>query len=431
MVYNGVAVLILTPLRQPDGQNAVMQLNMGEGKSTVIAPAVTAALADGSRLVRVVVAKPQSRQMFHMLVSKLGGLLNRRIFHLPFSRTIRLDKSDAKVILDECRRCMAVGGVMLVQPEQLLSLKLMGLESLIVSIDSSEKEAVGRSLLQTQHLFDTKSRDIVDESDENFSVKFELIYTMGQQGSIEFAPERWIVIQTVLQVIREHVQGVRDVLPASIELQEGPPGSFPRFRLFKADATEMLLDQVARGICNNGFPGFSISRQDASSRGSVLKYINQQELSLAEVDEVETGEFWSETTKPFLLLLRGLFAEGVLAFAFGHKRWRVNYGLDNTRQPPTKLAVPFRAKDFPTPRSEFSHPDVVILLTCCCYYYGGLSDDDLTTAFCHLLESDQADAEYQDWIADSNHLPDAFRQLMGVNMKDTIQCKAEVFPSCK
>ncbi|KAK7740939.1 hypothetical protein SLS53_005002 [Cytospora paraplurivora] len=406
-----------------------MQLNMGEGKSTVIAPVVTAALADGSRLVRVVVAKPQSRQMYHMLVSKLGGLLNRRIFHLPFSRTLRLDISDAIAIHSECKRCIAVGGVMLVQPEQLLSLKLMGLESLITSIDSPGKEEVGRSLLQTQHLFDTKSRDVVDESDENFSVKFELIYTMGQQGPIEFAPERWMVIQTVLQVIREHVKGVRDVLPASIEIQESPPGSFPRFRLLKGDATEMLLDQVARGICNNGFPGFSISWQDASSRESVLKYIKQQELSLAEVEEVEKGEFWSETTRPYLLLLRGLFAQGVLAFAFGHKRWRVNYGLDNTRQPPTKLAVPFRAKDFPTPRSEFSHPDVVILLTCCCYYYGGLSDDDLTTAFGHLLESDQADAEYQEWIADSDHLPVAFRQLMGVNMNDTFQCKAEVFPS--
>ncbi|ROW09287.1 hypothetical protein VPNG_05843 [Cytospora leucostoma] len=349
---------IAAKMRQPDGQNAAMQLNMGEGKSTVIAPAVTAALADGSRLVRVVVAKPQSRQMLHMLVSKLGGLLNRRIFHLPFSRTLRLNISDAQVIYDECERCIAVGGVMLVQPEQLLSLKLMGLESLIASLDSPGKEQIGRSLLQTQHLFDTKSRDIVDESDENFSVKFELIYTMGQQGPIEFAPERWMVIQTVL--------------PIGGDL-----------------------------------------RTDMAS----------------EAEEVEKGNFWSETTRPYLLLLRGLFAQGVLAFAFGHKRWRVNYGLDNTRQPPTKLAVPFRAKDFPTPRSEFSHPDVVILLTCCCYYYGGLSDDDLTTAFGRLLESDQADAEYQEWIADSNHLPGAFRQLMGVNMKDTFQCKAEVFPS--
>lgn len=54
-----------------------MQLNMGEGKSSVIVPIVVAALADCSKLVRVVVNKAQSRQMLHELVSKLGGLINR------------------------------------------------------------------------------------------------------------------------------------------------------------------------------------------------------------------------------------------------------------------------------------------------------------------------------------------------------------------
>lgn len=35
--------------------NAVMQLNMGEGKAGVITPMVTVDLADGSRLLRVIV----------------------------------------------------------------------------------------------------------------------------------------------------------------------------------------------------------------------------------------------------------------------------------------------------------------------------------------------------------------------------------------
>lgn len=407
-----------------------MQLNMGEGKSSVIAPAVTAALADGSRLVRVIVAKPQSRQMFDMLVSKLGGLLNRRVFHLPFSRALHLTTTDAKLIHKECKRCIEEGGVMLVQPEQILSFKLMGLELL-----TTEHEELGHSLLQTQHLFDTKSRDIVDESDENFSVRFELIYTMGMQKLVEFAPERWIVIQKVLGFIRRHLKGVHDALPLSIEVHAGHSGSFPRFRLLEEDATEMLLGRVAQDICNIGFPGFPISRQPVASRECLLKYITQPYLSLADIERVEGegegGSFWTETTKPYLLLLRGLFAGGILPFVFGHKRWRVNYGLDNTRRPPTRLAVPLRAKDLPTPRSEFSHPDVVITLTCNCYYYEGLSDDDLFLAFDHLLKSDQADAEYQDWVSGSDKLPSAFRQLMGVNMKDTVQCKTEVFPSCK
>ncbi|WYZ41960.1 hypothetical protein EsH8_V_000855 [Colletotrichum jinshuiense] len=79
----------------PSAKNAVMQLNMGEGKSSVIVPIVAAALADASRIVRVVVAKPQSRQMLQMLESKLGGMLNRRVFHMPFSRALRVGLNEA------------------------------------------------------------------------------------------------------------------------------------------------------------------------------------------------------------------------------------------------------------------------------------------------------------------------------------------------
>lgn len=425
-------------MRQPpDNHNAVMQLNMGEGKSLVIAPAVTAALADGSLLVRVVVAKPQSRQMFHMLVSKLGGLLNRRIFNLPFSRDLqlRLNTVDkAQTIQDECQRCIDVGGVMLVQPEHILSFKLMCLQTLITAKTDVAK-MIGQSLLQTQHLFDTRSRDIVDESDENFSVKFELIYTMGMQGPIEFAPGRWVVIQKVLDSIREHANAVRAALPQSIEVHacctgERHSGSFPRIRLLKQDATDMLLNLVAQDVCNDGLPGFPISRQREDSRERVLKYISQPDLSLADIEAVENGVFWSETIRHHLLLLRGLFAGGILAFAFGHKRWRVNYGLDRTRKPETQLAVPYRAKDLPTQRSEFSHPDVVITLTYNCYYYEGLTDEELFLTFAHLLRSDQAIDEYAAWIKDSHDLLPAFGNLGCVNMKDTVQCKEEVFPAC-
>lgn len=70
-----------------------------------------------------------------------------------------------------------------------------------------------------------------------------------------------------------------------------------------------------------------------------------------------------------ILVLRGLIGEGVLMHCLLEKRWRVQYGLDFQR---SQLAVPFRAKDSPSPRSDFGHPDVIILLTCLSYYYYGL-----------------------------------------------------------
>lgn len=411
----------------PDSRNSVMQLNMGEGKSSVIVPVVSSALADGFQLVRVIVAKPQSRQMFHMLMLTIGGMINRRIFHLPFSRAIRLRHGDAIAIQKQCTLCQKTGGIMLLQPEQILSFKLMGLETQI-----SGQESISRSLLQTQYMFNTKSRDIVDESDENFSVKFELIYPLGTQCSIDFAPERWVLIQYVLDLVRDHARAVFSRLPDSIYIRGGNVGCFPRIRLLKPDATTMLTTNVAKQICTKGLPGFPISRQDLRTREAVMRYISEPQLSAKEIADVEKGPFWSESSRGYLWLLRGLFAKGILAFVYGQKRWKVNYGLDRTRNPPTLLAVPYRAKDSPTPRSEFSHPDVVIALTCNSYYYQGLNDEELFLAFDHLLtESDQADVEYDDWKQDSHDLLPAFRQLIGINLKDTVQCKKHLFPSCK
>lgn len=405
-----------------------MQLNMGEGKSSVIVPIVVMALADRSKLVRVVVTKAQSRQMFHDLVSKLGGLINRRVFTMPFSRKLKLSEADAQAIHAQCQKCIDTGGVLLVQPEHVLSLKLMGLEAFI-----SRKEPLARALLKIQSLFDAKSRDIVDESDENFGVKFELIYTVGSQGPIEFGPQRWIIIQEVLGFVKEHVSFVQQKLPRSIEIRSsgGNSGVFPRIRLLKEDAKEMLLEKVVSDICKRGFPGFPISRQPPDYREAVMRYITQPVLSASDIGAVEQGLFWKDSTTKYLLLLRGLFAAGLLAFVFERKRWRVNYGLDSTRQPPTKLAVPYRAKDSPSPRSEFSHPDVVIMLTCNSYYYGGLNDEDMSQAFEHLLDSEQADAEYQAWVQDAHNLPSSFNSLMGINLTDSSQCKRDVFPSCK
>lgn len=244
-------------MRSPSSnENAVMQLNMGEGKSSVIVPIVAAALADGTRLIRVIVAKPQSKQMFQMLIAKLGGLLGRRIYHMPFSRALRLQVSQADAIGKIYRDCMVNRGILLVQPQQILSLKLMGLECL-----ATGNESVGRSLLETQHFFDTQSRDIVDESDENFSVKFELVYTIGTQRPIELSPERWTIIQTVLDLVAHFALDVKRDLPLSVQIDDRWLGRYPRLRILHPDAHEVILKRTADHICRTGFSSSSSARR--------------------------------------------------------------------------------------------------------------------------------------------------------------------------
>lgn len=414
-------------MRSPaGGRNAVMQLNMGEGKSSVIVPIVASALADGKHLVRVFVAKPQSKQMLEMLISKLGGLLDRVVFQMPTSRDLQATKAEAKSMWRMLKKCREGGGVLLLQPEHALSLQQMGTEF----ATSADKKDAADVLNLNRHWLHRTARDIVDESDENFSVKFELVYTMGLQQPVDHGPQRWRTIQEVLGLVRDIAPNVRRELPEAVEIHDtSSPGSFPRTRVLKPEAMQRVLKELVKRICDNGMAELPIPRQTPAVRDAVRTYITKANLSAEEINRVEspTG-FWAESVRPTLVLIRGLVACDVLGFAFMEKRWRVNYGLAPDRRPPTRLAVPYRAKDQPSARSEYSQPDVVILLTCLTYYYSGLTDDDLFLAFDQLFDSDQAQIEYGRWVCGNTEIPARFRSLAGVNTEDKQQCTSDVFP---
>jgi hypothetical protein len=364
--------------------------------------------------------------MLQMLVSKLGYLLNRRVYHMPFFRALRPNAEQADLLRKTYEDCMNNRGVLLVQPEHILSFKLMAVEATLAEHDCA------RSLRDTQEFFQKVSRDIVDESDENFSVKFELMYTMGTQRSIELAPERWLIIQAIVGLIPRFAKEVWNKSPKSVEIQRDDDGRFARVRILDNDAAEDLMMLIARHIVEFGIIRLSTSSQSSTTQASLLQYMTKIDLTDDEIRAVEDSKFWTESTESPLLLVRGLIAGGVLRFALGTKRWRVNFGLDPHRIPNTLLAVPFRSKDCPSPRSEFSHPDVVILLSLLSYYYGGLTDQQLFDSFAHLLKSDQAGIHYDEWVdTASPGLPAAFRQISGVSVKDHHQCVTDVFPSLR
>ena len=110
---------------------------MGEGKSSVIVPVAAAALANGEQLVRVIIPKALTAQMFELLVARLGGLTNRPIYHLPFSRNTEHDISgrEKSIPVDKLQKlmsqCMSERGILLAQPEHVASLKLMTMEKQI------------------------------------------------------------------------------------------------------------------------------------------------------------------------------------------------------------------------------------------------------------------------------------------------------------
>ncbi|KIJ07619.1 hypothetical protein PAXINDRAFT_19202, partial [Paxillus involutus ATCC 200175] len=223
------------------GQNTAMQLNMGEGKSSVIIPISVASLADGSQLVRVVVPKALRSQMFQLLVDRLGGLTNRRIYYLPFSRSLKIDPGQAGVLLEIMMECMRERGILVVQPDHVLSLKLLSVEKQL-----GENKDMAKKLLNLQRQLHSHARDILDESDEILHVRYQLLYTMGSQRHLEGFPERWTTTQQVLGLVRKHASFVWDQLPRGIEVERhGPPGSFPQTRILQAGAGEELISRIA------------------------------------------------------------------------------------------------------------------------------------------------------------------------------------------
>ena len=405
------------------GDNTAMQLNMGEGKSSVIIPIVATVLANGDQLVRIIVPKALALQMFHLLVDRLGGLTNRRIYFVPFSRSLKVDRQKVNALLRIMSECMKARGVLVVQPEHVLSLKLVSVEKQL-KLHGMTGDRVGPALLELQQWLHCHSRDILDESGEILHVRHQLIYTIGNQRYVEGFPERWTTTQQVLSLVNKHAASLLKDFPLGVECERNGSGSFPHLRIFHADAGKKLRLCVLKDIVDGHLPNFSFAQLRSDLEDAIRSFISCEDVSPEKaqlVKEFSCGSsLWGR-----LLLLRGLLATGILLFAFTERRWRVDYGLAPNR---TMLAVPYRAKDVPAQRAEFGHPDVLIILTCLSYYYGGLEEKQLKLSFEILLKQDDPSADYDLWLRECFSVPASLKTMNGINLKSSEQWRNHLLP---
>ncbi|KAG6377791.1 hypothetical protein JVT61DRAFT_14564 [Boletus reticuloceps] len=401
------------------GDNTAMQLNMGEGKSSVIVPISVAKLADGKQLVRVVVPKALTTQMFQILVDRLSGLTDRQIYYIPFSRSLSVGLMHVAALQILMSECVHKRGIMVVQPDHVLSLKLVTVEKQL----SSDKN-IALPLLKLQSTLHSFARDILDESDEILHVRYQLVYTIGYQQPMEGFPERWTTTQQVLAAVRKHARPLRTSFKEGIEYESGPPGSFPHIRILQSDAAEALISKIARDAINGLLPNFNFQQLNSCVRDAILSFLTEKDVPLSTSKIVE--EYARRSTLwGGLLLLRGLLATDILLFAFRDQRWRVDYGLAPER---TMLAVPYRAKDVPAPKAEFGHPDVAIVLTCLSYYYGGLTEEQLKISFQLLLKQDDPSVDFNLWVRDCHTVPDSLRNYTAINLKSSEQWTTLLVP---
>jgi hypothetical protein len=394
---------------------------MGQGKTSTIIPLVASVLANGKSLCRIVVPKALLLQTAQLLQSRLGGLLNRELRHIPFTRRTPTTIEASKTYAGIHQVILKKAGVIIALPEHMMSFMLSGQQRLL---DGRIGEAC--QMIQIQKWFGKKCRDVFDECDFTMAVKTQLIYPSGPQVTVDGGSCRWGTIEAVLKLAHSHLHELQRAYESSIQVVNRGHGRFPFVYFLRNDVQDALMRRVVLDICNGHMPLLNMETFSTFERKAIKLFI-----SVAIPDKTVTGcianiHKSSPTEGCVIYLLRGLIVHRILLLTLS-RRWNVQYGLHPERDP---VAVPFHAKGIPSNLAEWGHVDVSLLFTCLSFYYQGLSSAQLQQSIEQILRSDDPAREYEQWIQGCTGLSDRHRDWTSVNLDDSLQL-AEIWSAIR
>ncbi|KAE8322528.1 hypothetical protein BDV39DRAFT_209670 [Aspergillus sergii] len=412
MLIRKVQVAVARATILPESKsNSVLQLNMGQGKTSVIMPMVACVLADSHNLARLVVPKALLLQTAQTIQSRLGGLVGREVCHIPFSRksptevaSVQEYKALHMESLDKC-------GIVLTTPEHLLSFKLCGIQCL-----SDSRLESARHMISISGWLTRVCRDVVDESDFSLAVKTQLVYPSGTQLPLAGQPYRWKIAHALLNLLKEYLADAQQEFPSSVELVERAKDGFPFIHIFRPDVESFINQRLADDLCSGRtsiLPRPAVHGQQAFRNFITNSTVDESVVTAAMkafVDPVAIDK---------MFLLRGLLGHGILLQCL-KKRWNVQYGLHPKRDP---VAVPFHAKGVPSEQAEWGHPDVAIVLTCLSFYYSGLTLDQLRQSLQQLSNTDDPSSEYDRLTHDIKPLPQSLQHWNLISTDDEGQLR--------
>jgi hypothetical protein len=336
----------LATIMPKTGQNSVVQLLMGKGKTSCIlrrysgsfvthmlicTAAMVALVLANEHLFRIVVPRPLLLQSAQIMQSKLGGLLNREVIHIPFSRKTPTNKA---LMQTYCRLHTHIEnqcGIVLALPEHILSFKLSGLQRLC---DGKIEEAT--QMIKAQVWLDQHCRDVLDECDVSLAIRTQLIYPSGSQQTVDGHPFRWQTVQMLLDLVLSYLNDLVSKFPSSIEVV-GRTG-YPLIYFLRKDVEDYLLMQLAEKISTGQTAILPAGDFPATSHEDIHVFISEP-LVGSEITGRITEMFREKRHLVDVLYhLRGLFVHRILLSTF-KKRWNVQYGLHPKRDP---IAVPYQ-----------------------------------------------------------------------------------------
>jgi hypothetical protein len=345
--------------------------------------------------------------------AKLGGLVDRELMHIPFSRKTSPTKALMSLYRKLHERLKARRGILIALPEHILSFKLSGLQQLC-----DEKLETASMMIETQRWLDEHTRDVLDECDVSLAIRTQLIYPSGTQATVDGHPMRWQVTQAVLHLVKDFSSSVQSRYPRSIEVVNRGSAGFPLVYFLRKDAEDYLIELLVKIICKGQTPLIlPCAEYPAALMKDVQGYISKPAVRSQTISKITSFFRDKPTLMRAVNLLRGMFVHRILITTL-KKRWNVQYGLHPTRAP---IAVPYLAKGVPSPTAEWGHPDVAITLTCLSFYYQGLSVHQFKEAFAHLVKTDEPSIQYEKWFPKGIDVPKELDDYAAINAEDMRQ----------
>lgn len=348
------------------------------------------ALAKEGNLCRLIVPRALLLQTAQVIQGRIGGLVGRSICHLPFTRRLPPTRMDVLDLFANIHRdCLDAGGVMLCLPEHILSFKLSGLQLLA---DGQLKRA--NRMIEIQQWLDKSCRDILDESDFTLSVKTQLIYPSGIPTAIDGHPQRWRVVEELLQLVEGHVPYLQSRFRGGMEVTRRHRG-YPIVHFLRVEVEDGLNALLVKDICEGRLSQLQLRDK--------INFNARENVGLIVSGADVPSSIWAMVTESLadeamgtkmLYLARGLISNRILLSCL-KKRWNVHYGLHPCRAP---IAVPFESKGIPSQTAEYGHPDTTLVLTCLAFYQTGLSRSQMERCLGEISRCDSPSQKYEHLI---------------------------------
>lgn len=118
--------------------NSIYQLNMGEGKTSVILIILSEMLANGEQIARINCLESLMGVMQELLRNKFRGLLQKKIYVMPFSRDVVFSIENLGKIKEMLTDCQNGKHILLVTPEQRLCFQLKKQEMFLEYLQSKD-----------------------------------------------------------------------------------------------------------------------------------------------------------------------------------------------------------------------------------------------------------------------------------------------------